>query len=226
MGISCRKIMINKEKFLAGLKYASISEVGLGAILYLIWWLATLSNPSPFPFNIFTLGTGGLLLLIAGCVGPGRYHKIYDLILYTPKDGSSYSESFQVNGFVIDETIKFADVIVNGHKVGSLVFKDFIGTSIIKRKDIMETTLNKIWLESGDIKSNETVFSLFDYSEEMTDDEIEDFSKIESSDFDLPINETRDKYLKFLNRSLGSISLGVLIVGLLVMLAGALSDIL
>jgi hypothetical protein len=214
--------MIRKEKFLVGLKYAAIAEVGLGVILFLIWVLATLSNPSPFPLDIFTLGSGGLLLLIAGCVGPGRYHKTYELILYTPKDGSSYSESFKVNGFVVDESIQSASVMVNSQKVGSITFKNFIGSTIIKREDIMEITLNKIWLESDSIKSNETVFSLFDYSEDMTDDEIEEFSNFELGTTDLPIHETRVKYIKFLNRSLGSISFGVLTVGLVTMILGAL----
>lgn len=217
--------MINWKRFLDGAKYSLMAEVGLSIISYIIWMIVVRSNPPPYYIAVFSMGTGGLLLLIAGCVGPGRYHKTYDLILYTPKDGSSYSESFQVNAFVIDESIQSADVIVNGHKVGSVTFKDFIGSTIVNRKDIMETILNKIWLESGSIKSNETVFSLFDYTEEMSDDEIEDFSRIETSEFDLPILETREKYIKFLRRSLGSISLGVLLVGMVTMFLGALVEI-
>ena len=218
--------MINWKRFLLGAKYALYAEVGLAVISYIIWMIVVRSNPSPYDIAVFSMGTGGLLFLIAGCVGPGRYHRTYDLILYTPKDGSSYSESFQVNAFVVDESIHSADVIVNGHKVGSLTFKDFVGSTIIKRKDIMETILNKIWLESGSIKSNETVFSLFDYTEEMTDDEIEDFNRIETSEFDLPILETREKYIGFLQRSLGSISLGVLLVGIITMVLGSIIEIL
>lgn len=218
------KSIINREKYLTGLVYGIIPELIIFIIVGIVWFIA--SRPiSDFPVDLITFGYGGLMLTIAGCIGPGRYQKKYDILIYQPESGSSFSEEIPVSGFVMDSTIEKADIVVNGHKVDELVFDDSgIGKTTIHRSDFINSTINKISLEQNDVQSNSTDFTLFEYTEDMTEEEIDVLFEMENTEPVKEIEEAKQNYAERINSGISSITLGVFTLGILNLLFAVIRD--
>jgi hypothetical protein len=178
-----------------------------------------------FPLGLYSLLLGGLLLTVSGCIGPGRYKKDYKILLYEPQDGSSFSQEVPVSGFVKDTEITSANIIINGRQVGKISFdQSTMGRTQIDRKKVIYEPVNKIILEANGVKSNERYFSFFDYSNEMSDEEIDQLIEMENKGPDKPLDEARKDYLERTSTNLGSISLGIATASLLTMAIGAIFD--
>lgn len=216
----------SREKFVATLKYSLLVELIFGIIVFLIWLIFNLDRPTKFPLAAFTLGTGGIFLTSAGCVGPGRYKKPFDLVIYSPIDGSTFSEEIPVSGFTVDETISHAKIIVNHIEIGILNFVDALGNTSIPRDAFLDQTINAIWLESDNKKSNKSYFTLFDYSDELSDEEIDEFIKIEEEEGKLDIVSAKNEYLKKRFAHVGSVSWALFTMSLMLFTFGSLFDIL
>lgn len=218
------KSIIDREKYLIGLVYGIIPELIILLIVAIVW-IFTRRSLTTYPVDLITFGYGGLLLTIAGCIGPGRYQKKYDLLIYQPEAGSSYSEEIPVSGFVVDDSITKANIMVNGQKAGELEFnQDGIGTTSIKRSDFISSVLNNIYLEVNGTKSNATDFTLFEYTEDMSEEEIDDLYKMEQSKPSKPIEEAKESYIKRLSNNMSSLTLGLLTLGILNLLFAVIKD--
>lgn len=194
------------DKFLKGIQYTVLVEIVLMSILGIIWFIIN-GTLTSFPLGIFMFGYGGILLTVAGCVGPGRYHKEYSLLVYTPESGSSFSNEITVSGFVLDPTIKEADIVINGQKIGLIVFDEQgFGTQVISRSDIIQDVINSVYFQTENEKSNSTEFSLFEYTDDMTEEEIDQFYKMESSKPLKTLEEAKISYLEKTTKGMGSLA--------------------
>ncbi len=218
------KQIISTRQYINGLKFSLLFEIIVVVLLYLIWIIFRIGSVIPFPMDALTLGLGGLLLIISGIIGPGRYSKDYSMIIYTPRSGTSFSDYVPVGAFTVDENIKDANIIINDHNVGKIKFNNFIGRKNVQREKILEHPMNYIWLEKNGIKSNKTYFTLFDFDESMTDEEIEEFSNYEKVEEDVELEPLRDKYMQKKNKRIGSISLGILTAAIITMIIGVLIE--
>jgi hypothetical protein len=211
-------------KFFYALKWTFVAQITIGIFLYLIWIL--LGFDSAFPVGIYTMGIGGLTLTIAGCIGPGRYSRTYKLVLSSPLSGSSFSEEIAVSGFTMDEVnLQNAEIYVNDKKVGGLNFTNNVGRTVLSRDSVGEDrTINTIWLKSNDIISNKSYFTLFEYTENLSDEEIDEFYEMERLEFEKDISSLRKKYQTRHSRFTGSLTWGLLSSGLMIMVLGAIYE--
>ena len=70
-------------------------------------------------------------------------------------------------------------------------------------------------LQFDDYISNKSEFTLFEYKEEMTEDELEDLYQMElGQKQDKTIEEAQKSYLKKINNRLGSVALGLFVLAL------------
>ena len=74
---------------------------------------------------------------------------------------------------------------------------------------------NNIYLQFDNYISNNSEFTLFEYKEEMTEDELEDLYQMElGQKQDKTIEEAQKSYLKKINNRLGSVALGLFVLAL------------
>lgn len=215
------------ERFFKTLKYSFLLQIVLGGVIYLIWLMFNYNSSNRFPFVAYTIGIGGLMLTTAGCVGPGRYRKKYDILICTPSPGSSFSEEIFVSGFsLIEHSTQSANIIVNDQKIGILNFYEGIGKTTIPREVVLEQTINSIWLQADKLISNKSYFTFFDYTENLSDDEIEAFNHNEESEAEFNVSKARVSYSDQRKTHTGSVALGLMTAAAIIMMIGAIYEIL
>lgn len=214
----------NSQKFVASFKVVFTVESILLFIFLVIWMISGKSVQS-FPFGVFTLGISGLLLAIAGCVGPGRYKKEFSIILCTPRAGSSFSEEIFVSGFTLLESgIDRANIHINGKNVGTIPFINNIGRTSIPRESVPAQTINSVVLKTDKYSSNKSYFTFFEYTEDLTDDEIESFIKMEENESEFNIIDAREQYFTREQKNVGSMTWGIIFAAILTMLLGSVYE--
>ncbi|RMG28100.1 MAG: hypothetical protein D6732_19500 [Methanobacteriota archaeon] len=188
------------------------------AILILVWilWIAVYPKGSSFPVSLVTFGSAGILFTLAGCIGPGRYRKVYDIILYYPRSGSSYYNKVVISAFTAKDHITKATLIANGNPIEEIEFKGgvFEKEYTIKDfggKDVVELEL----LAENGTRSNKSLVTFYD----IMDFSDEELVEIESNPLQirrLTVKEGRDEYLKSLETNILWFSIGVFLVGVAV----------
>ncbi|MHA2501557.1 MAG: hypothetical protein ACXAE3_01610 [Candidatus Kariarchaeaceae archaeon] len=200
---------IHWDKFLRGMKYAFAAEAIVITITAILWLIFS-GGLEGFPIGVFLFGSGGFMLTVAGCIGPGRYHKDYKLLIYTPEPGASFSNDIPVSGFTMDPTIKEADIIVNGKKVGTIGFdENGMGNQVITRKDFISEIINSIQFRFESEISNSNDFTLFEYNDEMSEEEIDDLYQMETKKPLKSLEDAKASYLQKTSKGLGSVALGL-----------------
>ncbi|MCE7735973.1 MAG: hypothetical protein GPJ54_13915 [Candidatus Heimdallarchaeota archaeon] len=211
---------INRKKFLKGIKYGAIIEIVLIAI-FTIFYLSLLKEEGLYPYLVFTLFSGGLLFIISGFIGPGRYHHNYKLFIFSPKVGASYFENVPLSS-VCTEGINNADIYVNGKIVGEIDFKNQLSQIVIKRDLVDDIGLNKMWLQSKNDKflSNLVSFTFFDFDETMSTEQVDEFSSFDNQMNSFALKQLNEDFQKKITSHMGSLSLGLFITGAFVMAIG------
>ena len=188
------------------------------AILILVWilWLVVYPKGSPFPVSLVTFGSAGILFTLAGCVGPGRYRKVYDLILYYPRSGSSYYNKVVLSAFTTKDDITQATLLANGEPVEQIEFKDGVFEKEYSIKDFGGKDLVELQLisETGS-RSNKSLLTFYDIMD-FTEEEL---IQIETNPLQirrLTVQEGREEYIKSLESNILWFSIGVFLIGLVV----------
>lgn len=211
---------VSFEKFQIGVKYGAIAESILVVIIGIIW-LIVANTLTTFPIAYLTFGYGGLLLTIAGCIGPGRYQKDYKILLYTPESGSSFSDNIAVSGFTMDPSISKVNVMINGKKAGDMEFdENGLGRTTITRENIISEVINSIYLETEEYQSNSNEFTLFEYTEDMSDEEIDELYGMETREPVKSLEDAKSSYTERVSGRLGSVALGLGTFGVFNLLLG------
>jgi hypothetical protein len=121
--------------------------------------------------------------------------------------------------------IQNAEIYVNDIKVGGLNFTNNIGRTVLSRDSIGEDrTINSIWLQSDNLVSNKSHFTLFEYTENLSDEEIDEFYEMEREEFEKDVTSMRERYFQRSNRFTGSMAWGILGSGILIMVLGAIYE--
>lgn len=206
---------MNIQRTLTGIKYGLIFE-GFFFLLQMILFFIN-QNYTFQTFEYFFFIFGGIYLTISGCIGPGGYRKDYQILLYSPTSGNSFSNKIEVMGFVTNFEIIKADIIVNEKQIEVLEFdSEGRGVLVIEREDFDNLVINNIYLKSGSRKSNRSEFTLFEYRENMDEDELEELYQMElNQKQEKTLKEAQDSYIKRKNNKLGSIAFGIFILSLL-----------
>jgi len=208
--------IVSYERLLIGFKYGLIAEIIFLTIqiLTMVFVFGRDFNSTILEYAFFVFG--GIYLTISGCIGPGGYRKDYKILLFTPTHGSSFSNKIEVMGFITDDSIKKADVCVNDKVIANMDFdSEGRGSITIDRSEFENLTINNIYLQFDNYISNNSEFTLFEYKEEMTEDELEDLYQMElGQKQDKTIEEAQKSYLKKINNRLGSVALGLFVLAL------------
>lgn len=209
--------VVSFKRILSGIKYGIIAE-GIFLIIQIFMILFVFDTDfgfTSFEYSFFIFG--GIYLTISGCIGPGGYKKEYKILLFTPTHGSSYSEKIEIMAFVTDNSINNAEVIINEDNIDLIDFdSEGRGVIMIDRSDFENLIINKIYLRSDDYISNNSEFTLFEYREDMTEDEIEELYQMElSQKQEKTLEEAQKSYLKKANNRLGSVALGLFILAII-----------
>lgn len=200
-------------------RYGVLTGLGISlVILILVWilWLTIYPEGSTFPVSLVTFGSAGILFTLAGCVGPGRYRKVYDIILYYPRSGTAYYNKFVLSAFSTKDHITKATLVANGRPVDEIEFKNgiFEKEYTIKDFDGKEVIELELIGPNGE-KSNKSVITFYD----IMDFSDEELTEIESNPLQirrLTVEEGMREYLESLESNILWFSVGLLLVGLLV----------
>lgn len=211
---------INRDRFLQGLKYSLIIEFFL-TIVFTIFYLFFLKEEELYPYLVFTLFSGGLLFIISGFIGPGRYHHNFKLFIFSPKIGASYFDNVPLSSVCLDG-VSNAEIIVNGKIVGEIEYRDKLSQVVINRELIDDIGLNKMWLKSkkDNFLSNIVSFTFFDFDETMTPEQVDEFSSFDDQMSPLALKQLNEDFQKKITSHMGSLSLGFFFCGAFVMLFG------
>ena len=213
--------MLNHSRFIQGLRYSGYITLAVG-ILFAVVWLVIFRTLAGFPLDSLTLGLGGLFWIVAGCIGPGRYKPVLPLALYNPRDKGSYYKYIKISGFITDESIHTAKILVDGTEVGELEFVDHVAELVLKDSDLPKGTVHTVWLESVApdkiYYSNKHLFTLYD-PKDFTEEEVVEIEAQESK-LDLPIADAYQRYIEDKHKGYGSLSLGFFAAGLAVFAIG------
>ena len=215
---------VNKEKFLKGVKYSAITELVL-LIVFTILYLFLFRDEVFYPFLVFTLFSGGLFFLISGFIGPGRFQHDFKLFIFSPKIGASYYENIPISSVCVGG-INQADIIINSKIVGDLEYKNQIDQIMVKRDLIDDIGLNKLWLKSkkDGFLSNIVSFTLFDFDESITIEQVEEYSSFDNQMDPLALQQLNEEYQKKLTSHMGSLGLGFFFFGVFIMLIGIIIE--
>lgn len=215
---------INREKFLKAIKYSLILEVVL-IIAFTIIYFFLLSDEGAYPYLVLTLFSGGLFFLISGFIGPGRYQHDFKLFIFSPKIGASYYENIPISS-VCKEGINSAEIIVEGKVVGEINYTNKMNQILIKRELIDDVGLNKLWLKSkkDGFLSNIVSFTLFDFDETMTAEQVEEFSSFDDQMDPRALEQLNVEFQKKIISHIGSLSLGFFFFGAITMLIGFIAE--
>lgn len=115
----------DRKQFEYGLLVGSGLTILVAFVVFLIWKFFYPAG-SDFPVSLVTFGSAGLIFTIAGCIGPGRYRKIYDIILYYPRSGSSYYNKVVISAFARDPSLKKALLLANGVPIEEIEFERMV----------------------------------------------------------------------------------------------------
>lgn len=212
---------IRKKRFLQGFKFTTIPSVII-IILTLVAW-TIFSSVENYPLGAFALGLGGLAFTVAGCIGPGRYKQDFKLVLYNPRDKGAYHKFIKVSGFTVDDTITEADLYINSTKVETISFENNTFERVYKEEAFLGDSVNYLWLEAGEEKSNRSLISIYD-PQDFDEEEILEIEEKEAEEEKYTIEEARDRYLNDRNSGLGYVTLGVITGGALVLFLGILLE--
>jgi hypothetical protein len=207
-----------KLRFFQGLMFSIIFSA-LSVLITAIIWLIIFKTLIFYPLSLVIIGISGILLVIAGCIGPGVFKREFKLVIYHPRDGGAFHTYIKVSGFSVDPKITSADIIVNNEKLETIHFKNNIFEKVYKEDMFVPNSVNYIWLEKNGEISNKSLFTLYDPSE-FTDDEIAEFEEIEEKYDKIKIQSAREDYLKDRYANLGYITLGILTTAAIVFLVG------
>ncbi len=206
--------------FKKGIKY-SIIITSIITLMFLPIYLSNQLHRGIEPFAELFLFVGGLLLIISGCIGPGRYFKEYPVFIVQPVSSDSFFENIPISVITQHDGVKKARVFINGDEVRSIEIEKSVQI-VIKRDDINVQVINNLWLEVDGIKSNSVSFTFFEFNESMTIEEVDEYSKFDELLSELVIKDLQKRYTDKVNSNLGSISLGFLVFGIITMFGSAL----
>lgn len=211
---------INRERFLQGIKYSIIAEIGL-FIVFTIIYLFLLRDEGLYPYLVFTLFSGGLFFIISGFIGPGRFQYDFKLFLFSPKIGASYFENIPISSVCVDGIID-ADIIINDITVGEIKYNNKISQTIVKRDLVDDIGLNQLWLKSkkDDCLSNIVSFTFFDFDETMPLEQVDEYSSFDDQIDKRALKQLNEDFQKKITSHMGSLSLGFFFFGAFIMLLG------
>ncbi len=215
---------IDRQKFTYGLRISFIIALVI-QVIAIIFWMIIVRNIYTYPFMLINLGLGGMALIIAGALGPGRFKQQFPFVLYSPRDGGTYSKFVKVAAYRVDPEIEKVNLMINGSVYDELEFRDdHTIEKVYRQKDILDGEVNFIWLESGDLKSNKSLMTFYD-PDDFTEEEV---AEIEKSELDFEkkytIQEARQKYLEDRGANVGSFSLGIITAGLVLIFSNLVTS--
>ncbi|MCY3414984.1 MAG: hypothetical protein INQ03_25260 [Candidatus Heimdallarchaeota archaeon] len=214
--------MINRTYFLRGMKYAAYTSV-ITFVIMLLYYLLILYGSGASFIGIYSFFTGGILLVVAGCIGPGRYFERYKLMIVSPGVSGSFFEHIPISAISVGD-IAEAKVMINGELIDTISFDENMGQILVPRSKVEEATLNELWLDTGDDVSNFVSFTFFEFNENMSDEEIEEFSHYDDQMSIEALKQQRQDYMKKYDSSPGSMGLGFLTTAFLIMLVGIIGE--
>lgn len=204
--------LVDYTKIWKGMRVTLGSYIVLSLAVTVIWFAFNRNLDSPI--GIIALFVGGAALLIGGFIGPGRYRRTYPLVLYHPADGGSYDSYVKIGGFVIDENITEANLVINNRVVEKVKFKDGYFEKVYKEEDLLSDGLNMIWLDANGVVSNKSFFTFYD-PQDFTKEEIEEIENDLANEFKHSLQEAKQLYIEDRSAHTGSFTLGLILGAIL-----------
>ncbi len=202
------------KKYQQGIFIGSGISLLIWMVEYIIYFLITKHTNAPF--TIFVLSTSGLLFIVGGLIGPGRYTPLRPLVIVSPRDGGTFYNKVPFKVFRTDDKIDKIILLSNEKELRQFDLENGILDIELTLNDFNGSTTNTVKIKdmNSELKSQEVLFTFYDINE-FTDEELEEIENEEQKYLQKPLKDIRTEYISERSKNYMSMTFGLFTVGII-----------
>ena len=161
------KVLTVKQWYRSSLFFAFSISFAVGLALHFIiavFWLV-FNTFTSYPGSVVNFVIIALSFLLGGLLGPGKYRKTRNLVIYLPREDVVYTNSVLVVVFSLKSELTTATLYINEKEIKTLTFSDGIARAILSEELLSTSGIFRMWVQAGKLESQKILVNYYPFKQ-------------------------------------------------------------